>query len=239
MNIGQLYQFVNFELNKYQSGSFSPDEFNTVLQATYLDVLKIKLGLPEDYQYATKMSSGAISRQAYQNSQMITDDISNFLFTVSVNRVGRWFPYPADYVLFSGAEYDQITNVNGGQPIVQSQYIEDVTDAEKKFRKPNAIIPPTMQYPIIAFEASGLNVFPVDIQTIRLTYIRKPLVPVFGYTIDPLTGDVIYDPATSVQLEYKEILHNDYANMILKYIGLNIRDADAVNFGNERQIKGQ
>ena len=85
MDIGTLYQFVNFCLNKYQSGSYSPDEFNQVLAATYLDLLKIKLGLPEDFQLPTKGGINAVSRQQFQNSQTITDDIANFLTTVPVS----------------------------------------------------------------------------------------------------------------------------------------------------------
>ena len=240
MDIGTFYDFVNFCLNKYQSGSYSPAEFNTALAATYLDLLKIKLGLPEDFQLPTKNGINSVSRQQWQNSQTITDDISNFLETVTLTRTGRWFTYPSDYVRFSGAEYDLIitSNISGVQPSVTAQNITAVTDAEKKFQIPNAIIPPTDQYPILAFEANGLNVLPLDIKTFRLTYLREPIKPVFGYTINA-QNDVIYDPNTSVQLEYRPILHNDYAMLLMKYIGLNIRDADVVNFAETRQMAGQ
>ena len=220
MDIGTLYQFVNFCLNTYQAGSYSPDEFNQVLAATYLDLLKVKLGLPEDYQFPNKSSSGGVARQEYQNSQIITDDIANFITTVRIPRgTDGYFIRPTDYIRFSGAEYDMITtsNVPGQNPSVEVQYIEPVTDATKKFRKPNTIIPPENKYPIITFEGTGFRILPVNIPAFRLTYVRKPVVPVFGFTTDA-ENNVIYDPSTSVQLEYLEILHNDYAMMLMKYI---------------------
>lgn len=243
MNIGEFYQFVNFCLNTYQQGAYTPDEFNIALAGTYLDILKVKLGLPEDFQQTSKYGAdkGAMSRQQASNSQTISDDISNFLETVPLTRVGRFTLYPDDYVRFSGAEYDFITtsNIPFAQPTVEIRYIKPVTDSEKKFRQSNSIIFPSFEYPILAFEADGLNVLPKEIQKFRLTYYRLPVQPKFGYTIDPVTNDVIYDPNTSVQLEYKPILHNDYAVLLMKYIGLNIRDADIVNFAEKRQIQGQ
>lgn len=238
MTIWEIYEFVNFELNKFQSGSYTPDEFNQVLFATYLDPLKIKLGLPEEYQLPIRGNSGGVARQEYQISTTVTDAIRTLIRTTTINKVNNFFPYPADYVGYSGAEYDMITNVNGGQPLVQTQSIEPVTDAEKKFRQNNSIVAPDSGYPIITLEDGGFLINPANINSFRLTYVRAPQVPFLGYTLDA-QGNVIYDPTTSVQLEYPIIMHNDYCAIILKYIGLNIRDADPIQFGQERQLKGQ
>jgi hypothetical protein len=242
MDIGLLYKYINFLLNKYQSGSYSPDQFNELLAATYLDPLKIKIGLPEEYQYPSQGNSGGVARQNYQGSQTITDDIRPFIRTVPITKgVNGFFPYPTDYVRYSAAEYDMITNNNtcGGQPTVDTQSIEPVTDEQKKFRKNNTIIKPNTEFPIISFEDGGFLIDPKSISSFRLTYLRKPVVPYFAYTIDPVTGDVIYDPTNSVQLEYPEIMHNDYAAMLLKYIGLNVKDMDTIQFAEQRQNTGQ
>lgn len=241
MNIGEIYQFVNFVLNKYQSGSYSPDEFNQVLAATYLDLFKIKIGLPEEYQYPSKTTTGGVARQNYQGSQNITDDLRYFIKTVSINKQSSgFFLYPDNYIRHSASEYDYIINnhVCTGVPSVTEQSIEPVTDEQKKFRKNNSVIMPTLEYPIISFEDGGFLINPTTISTFRLTYLRKPLKPVLGYTLDA-AGNVIYDPATSVQLDYPEIMHNDYCAIIGKYIGINIRDAEVTGFNEQRQIAGQ
>lgn len=237
MDIGEIYQFVNFELNKYQSGSFDPAEFNQVLAATYLDPFKIKIGLPEEYQLG-----GATARQNYQDGQTITDDLRLFIKTDTlVKGANGFFAYPADYVRHSASEYDLIVNSNncGGAPDITAQPIEPVTDEEKKFRKSNSIIAPDNEYPIITFEDGGFLINPTNIARFRLTYLRMPVKPVFGYTYDPVTQEVVYDPNTSVQLEYPVIMHNDYCAMLIKYISLNIRDKAAEEFGEKRQIQGQ
>lgn len=242
MNIGEIYLFVNFELNKYQSGSFAPDEFNQVLTATYLDPFKIKIGLPEEYQFPSAKGGGSEARQNYQAGQTITDDLRLFIKTTPVVKARNgFFPYPADYVRHSASEYDKITNVNdcGAGPLVETQPIEPVTDEQKKFRKNNTVIRPDNDNPIISFEDGGFLIDPQNITQFRLTYLRLPAKPVFGYFFDPVTQEVTYDPSTSVQLEYPVIMHNDYCAMLIKYIALNIRDKDAEAFGEKRQITGQ
>lgn len=247
MNIGEIFQFVNFVLNKYQSASFSPDEFNQVLTATYLDPFKIKVGLPEEYQYPSRgangsSTTGGVARQNYQSSQNITDDLRYFIKTITINRQANsfFFLYPEDYIRHSASEYDYVLNNNscGGAPSVTEQSIEPVTDEQKKFRKNNTIVNPTSEYPIISFEDGGFLIDPKSVTTFRLTYLRRPVKPVFGYTLDA-AGNAIYNPATSVQLDYPEIMHNDYCAMIGKYIGINIRDEEVVGFNQQRQISGQ
>jgi len=242
LNIGEIYQFVNFELNKYQSGSFTPDEFNQVLAATYLDPFKVKIGLPEEYQFPSRNGGGAEARQNYQAGQTITDDLRLFIKTTVVTKVGSgFFPYPADYVRHSASEYDLIINNNGcgQQPSVYVQSIEPVTDEQKKFRLNNSIIAPDVEYPIISFEDRGFLINPKTITQFRLTYLRLPVKPVFGFFYDPVTQEVTYDPTTSIQLEYPVIMHNDYCAMLIKYIAENIRDDSARQFGEARQMNGQ
>lgn len=237
MNVDELYQWINFMSNKQQSGQISPDEFNKCLGALYLEPLRIKLGLPEEYQVGLPQA-----RQSYQVSQMITDDIKKFITeaTIDVNASG-FFPIPANYAYFSSLRYVYVEAVDDGcnaAPIVNDNFIEIVTDGEYVFRLNNAVTPPTLAYPIGNFYGSGIRIKPNDITQAILTYVRMPVKPIRNYTILPNDEDV-YNPTGSVQLEYPEMMHNDFAVIVAKYFGINLKDVDLINFASQRQNAGQ
>jgi hypothetical protein len=252
MTIGEFFEFIMGVVNKYQSGSYEPDQFNNALKATYLVPLKVKLGLPEDFQFPQHGIPTAVARQEFQNSQIISDDIANLVPTVMIPiSPSGYFTRPTDYIRYSMSEYDLITVQYSTfshcdsipppilEPIVETVSIEPVTDAVWAFRQSNSIIMPEPEYPIIRFGQSGFQVAPPTVKNIRLTYVRKPAVPVFGFTVDVSTGDYIYDPTTSTEIEYNEIMHLDYAVIMLKYIGANLSNQQIIDFAESIQKGGQ
>jgi hypothetical protein len=236
MTIDALYQWINFMANKQQSGAVSPDEFNLCLDALYLEPLKVKLGLPELYQVGQPTAP-----QSYQVSQTITDDVQRFILEADVNKNSQgFFTIPTNYVAFSSIRYIYVEAGDGcnAEPIVQDNFIEAVTDGELAIRTSNTIVPPTLDFPICAFYQQGIKVFPKDIDTIKLTYVRKPNKPFRNYTITP-NDENIFNPIGSVDLEYPDIMHNDFAVIVAKYFGINLKDGDLINFATTRQMAGQ
>ena len=79
-----------------------------------------------------------------------------------------------------------------------------------------------------------------DIYTGFLYYMRKPIKPVYAYTI--VGGrNIVYDPATSVQLEWRD---NDITTILLKAlasIGINMSDQEVSQFAelkNQQNYQG-
>jgi len=137
-NVNDIYLWVNFLANKYQSGAISDAEFNYALDAVNLDLFKLKVGLPEEYQV-----NAPFARQAWQVSNKISDDMRYFVTQVDINKnVGGIFPYPADYGAFSSMRYQRILNQLCDTPDVKTRTIELITDAELSERLDNTIIPP-------------------------------------------------------------------------------------------------
>lgn len=236
MTINVFYKWINFMANKQQSGAVSPDEFNLCLEALSLEPLKIKLGLPEEYQIGVPFA-----RQSYQVSQMITDDVRKFIKEVVINKNSSgYFEIPNDYILFSSMKYTFVGMADDCQAgaFTETQTIESVTDGELPFRLSNSIVPPTLDYPICAFYSGGIKVFPKEISQVELTYVRKPVTPFRNYLVTS-NDEEIFDPNGSIDFEYPEIMHNDIAVLIAKYFGINLKDADLVNFAQTRQITGQ
>ena len=81
MTIDAIFRWINFMSNKAQSGAISPDEFNLCLEALYLEPMKIKVGLPEEY-----LVGQPVARQSYQVSQTITDDLQKFIVPLTITK---------------------------------------------------------------------------------------------------------------------------------------------------------
>jgi len=75
----------------------------------------------------------------------------------------------------------------------------------------------------------------VNTYTGTVSYMRKPLKPVYGYTV---TGGrtIVYDPATSTQLEWRESDINMVLLKALSSIGINLSDAEVSQFA---ELKSQ
>lgn len=234
-NINDIYLWVNFLADKYMSRSISDDEFNQIIDVVSLDLFKLKVGLPEEYQM-----NAPFPRQAWQISNKISDDMRYFITEVAINKNNAGvFPYPANYGAFSSLRYSRILNNDCDAPDVKTRTIELVTDAELSERLDNTIIPPNYDYPVGAWYAAGWKVYPQVINTVDLTYLRLPTTPVRGFIFDPVTDLTQYDPATSVQLDYPKTLWIDFAVMCVKYLSINIREELLYQMAKDRQLSGQ
>lgn len=234
LNINDVSFFLDFVSNKYQSGSISPAEKNSAFAIVNLDILNQKIGLPEEYQ-----AGYPIPRQGWQITQKMTDDLRLFVKKATITKgVNGFFAYPADYAAFSSARYRWIQNNTSGNPSVEERWIEVVTDAELNLRLNSAIQPPDLRYPVMAYYDTGMIVYPTPVNQLELTYIRYPVQPVWGFTLSP-NDEPIYDPTTSVQIEYPETMYPNFAIRAARYLGINIREEDFVNYMLQRQTTGQ
>jgi hypothetical protein len=75
----------------------------------------------------------------------------------------------------------------------------------------------------------------VNTYTGAVSYMRKPIKPVYGYTV--VGGrTIVYDPATSTQLEWRESDVNMVLLKALSSIGINLSDAEVSQFA---EVKSQ
>jgi hypothetical protein len=80
---------------------------------------------------------------------------------------------------------------------------------------------PTRTAPIADIVDVGwYNLYPQVVHSGTIYYLKRPDVPVFGYT---QAGRVItYDPTTSTQLEWTEPYLNDVIFLALRFLGINL-----------------
>lgn len=227
MTVEEIRQWVDFELNKNQTGgTLSPEEYNLCLSWANQEYFKIKYGLPEQYRPGMPLPA-----QAWSVTQENIDALSPFLTA----KGGRDYPQlkididgratiPSDYVHASSIRYNDLAVEILSNDVVGNRLQSPITYPDKK-------------YPICTFYSGYIQFYPKDLGYVNFDYLRMPETPVWAYTI---VNDVpVYNPIASVQLEYAPIYHMDIANLIVSYAASNLRDQLAIQLAEQRKIQGE
>ncbi len=103
-----------------------------------------------------------------------------------------------------------------------------VNEDERADRLNSQINPVTITSPIGEMDVPRfINLYPTAGYTGTVTYFKRPVKPVYGYTV--ISGRVInYNPDTSVQLEWRDTEITQVILKSLRSIGINLPD-EAIN----------
>ncbi len=203
MTVEEIRIFIYAIANRDATGnSPTPEEYNSYLARANEELFNMGLRVEEN---------GTIT---YDVGQVATDAYAPFLVDVPLTGVNGIFALPADY-------RHTVCVDRAGRPatmLTKNQFDQIVIDP---------ITPPSDKYPYCMVLNNKINWAPPT-NTTLFTYLRKPLVPVWGFTI--INDEPIYDPSTSVQLEWPDWYHLLYCKLILAYLGFNFRDNDLVGY---------
>jgi hypothetical protein len=73
------------------------------------------------------------------------------------------------------------------------------------------------------------QIFPKEVRSGNMYYLRSPKTPLFSYT---QVGRVVtYNAGTSVNLEFSDIYVDKIISKALMFLGINMSEAEIVNFG--------
>jgi len=108
----------------------------------------------------------------------------------------------------------------GNKPIEELQRVDR---GELYYLLSSKLTAPTTGYPIYIYERKKLYVYPQSIQSgIQATYIRKPMDPVWNFT---LSGNAyVYNPDTSINFELHDAEQTEIVLKILLYAGVVVKD---------------
>lgn len=227
MTVEEIRQWVDFELNKNQTGgTLSPEEYNLCLKWANQEYFKLKYGLPEQYRPGQPLPA-----QAWAVTQENIDALSPFLSAQG----GRDYPplrvdvdgratIPSDYVHVSSVRYNDLA-------------VEVLSNDVIGNRLQSPIVYPDKKYPICTFYSGYIQFYPKDLGFVNFDYLRMPQTPVWGYTI--VNDQPVYNPNTSTQFEFSDIYHMDLAAMIVSYAASNLRDQLAIQLAEQRKIQGE
>jgi hypothetical protein len=219
MNISECLDFLNFWVNKKNNAWLTVNEAIEVIDRGQIA-------------YYTDLQS------RYATSQRIKDALAPFRdsydFTNADSLLGV-------ITVPSARNYMDLLDISinyavSGRGITAYVPIALINEDERAERLNSQLDPVTATNPI--GEQTGQGVFqlwPKIQYTGTVNFLRRPVKPVFGYTT--ISGRVlVYDSATSTQLEWNEQHIVPVLLKALASIGVNLSDEEASNFA---QIKSQ
>jgi len=224
MNLQERYELINFIAQSERTGLYmEPHEYNLLLQKNSILKFKKEIGLPEDY-----FNGQPTTKTAWEVSQRVTDMLRRFKVsaTTAVSPAGL-MTIPANYFYVTGVNDTYESNIKP---------VEILTDAEWGLRLRNSITTPSRNYPVARFMASTVEFNPVAISSVDWTYLRLPTTPVYAKKEE--NGILVFDSASSTELDWGEIAQEDITYMILEDLGIVIDPASINRYAREKATTG-
>lgn len=208
MDLNDQINFLNFWIAKERGAYYTIAELESLLDFGQMSVF--------DDLY-----------QKYATSQRIKDALAPFksVYNFTTLTSGYVIVPDDDYIKFLDLQiYFNISDRRVYYPV------KLINEDERADRLNSQIDPVTSTSPIGEQTAvKTFRLYPAHAYNGNVTYLRRPVKPVFGYNV--ISGRVIvYNPATSTQLEWGQDWINTILIKALKSIGINIKEADVSGF---------
>ena len=227
MNINKVYTYIAKTIaNKAQTGNLTPSDFNSLMPRAF-------------QQWVYKTYDDMTDGRGWQSNQSITDDLRFLLVRNKVMQVAKdgSLSVPSDYLHLSSINYNY-TRVYKGKTITKLKPVDVVRDNERAAFTGSDIYAPLLEskkYVISAFFDTYLQFYPADVGRVEFTYLRKPIDPVWNFTV--VNGRPVYDPTTSVDLEAPDEAVDEIAMIALSLFGINIRDQELISFSEAQKAQ--
>lgn len=214
MNISDVFSRLNFYINKTTGAFFTPDELTEMVDAG-------QMALYSDL------------KPKYATSQLIKDALSPFrrFFDFTPSGTISGYVVVPDLTYLDLLDLQITFTISGRTTYVP---VKMINEDERAYRLNSQIDPVTVTSPIGEQTAPRyFRLYPLSGYTGTVTYLRRPVKPVFGYSV--VSGRIIvYNPATSTQLEWRE---TEIPSIILKSLeiaGINLSDAEKTQIAQNK-----
>lgn len=143
---------------------------------------------------------------------------------IALNGSGQ-YTLPADFI-------HDIGEITSGSTDVM---VDVVDRAALALRRADALVPPSASYPICTFYETYIQFYPINITNVKFSYLKKPVQPVYAYTI--VSGRAVYDDTNSVDVEWNETDIGEVMVRTLSMLGVNLEDMKLVQWSEAQQQK--
>lgn len=216
MTLDSTYEFLNFWINKFTGSYYTPEQLDLVVDRG-------------------QMSLYADLEPKYATSQRIKDALSPFRssmdFTTGTTTNGL-ITIPANLNCLSIKDVMVEYTISG----TPTRYvpIPIVNEDERANALRSQIDAPTIYEPIAEQVGKGiLQLWPKEANAGTVTFLRRPVAPVYGYST--VSGRVIvYNSGASTQLEWSENWINAVLIKALSSIGINLTDQDITGYAEQK-----
>ena len=220
INVDTVYRTVLLIINKEQRGYLTPDEFNKTAAQVQLEIfneyfedLNQQLRVPEnDSEYANRVKNLQEKIEIFQTDGVCTPD-SDYYTT----------PNPTNF-------YKLGTVIYKDDKIVQ--YVQPNELLELNL---SPLTKPSLYWPVYTYKNERIYIHPKTItgNVISCTYIRKPLDPVWNFTLGT-NYQYVYNSTTSVDFELHPIEQTNLITRILLYSGIVIKDPQIIQIAAQQ-----
>jgi len=235
ISVDDVYKTVLLILNKEQRGYITPTEFNKIATQVQLEIFE------NYFQYENRQYRVPDNESEYSDRYKNVDEKIAIFKELSLGLskpTNEYFVEPADLYKLGTVIY---TDAKGNQIEVQKSQQNDFLYVDM-----SPLTKPSEKYPIYLYRNNRIYVKPDSIieDQVKVSYLRKPKDPRWGYTIDTNTGgyiydDTEYDPPTypsptdptywgSTDFELHETEQTELIIKILMYSGVVIRDPQII-----------
>ena len=208
MNLQDVFNELNFYINKFTGSFFSVSELEQILDIGQMSV------------YSDHKPKYAISQLS---KEILSPFRSSYNFTTQVS----------GYVIVPDTTYLDLLDLQIYFQISNREMYYSVSMLNEDTRADRLN---SQEDPVTITSPAGeqtaprtFRLYPTGTYNGTVTYLRRPVKPVFGYTI--ISGRVIvYDPNTSTQLEWRDSEIDLIIIKALECAGINLRAEDVSAF---------
>jgi|TARA_R100001443_G_scaffold21965_1_gene34192 hypothetical protein len=248
VNVNTVYQTVLLILNQQQRGYITPDEFNkiaaqaqlTIFEAYASDLNQQYRVSQNDTEYANRIKNIQLKLQPFQKyvsnttspgaitgTNPFTLNVSDYAIpTAPVPGVLGDF-YRLGSVIYKGIQLNQYAQRNEITQLLLSPLTQ-----------------PTKDFPIFLYEAGAtatsnnglLYIYPTSITNandINISYLAKPINPIWGFTLDGTTGAYLYSASASTDFQLDVSEQTEIILRILAYAGVIIEDPTIIQVASQ------
>lgn len=228
MTLFEIYDMVRLIANKDFDGNIvTPERFNQLIKVVNLELFRNKYGLPEEYQ-----PGRPIPLEYADVTLKNTDDLKRFRVSlINTPVTSGVMAYPSNYAHRDTIVYNFVKNIDGVNTTLPRE-VEILRESQLAERLGNYTKRPTTQNPCGVVRSGGVYIYPTTITEVDFYYYRFPVDPEFAYVQGD--GYITYNSASSTEFEWPSDEHFILTKMILSLVGINLREADLVNFAETK-----
>lgn len=201
-NLSNLYDFYQYIVRKERGVFVTPPQFTQNLDAGQLDAFEEYFKL-----YGVDGTTHDALRP-FRVYYMFTSDAAGIV------------TFPSDYQHILGTAYTVM-----GSTVNEITF---VNDDEFVSALMSQLRPVSIYSPIAADRGVGFQIYPSQLQIGFFNYIRRPAIPVYGFS--QVGRELTYNPLTSTQLEWTEVYQNNIIAKALRYAGINMDEQGVSQF---------
>lgn len=212
MNISEAFEFLNFWINKKTGAWYTISELELLVDRGQIS-------------YYTDI------KPRYATSQLVKDILSPFKETYNFTT------QVSGYVIIPDDNYLDLLDIQIWFTISdRTTYypVKLVNEDERANRLNSQISPVTVTSPIGEQTApKTFRLYPASAYNGNVTYLRRPVAPVFGYSVIS-ERVIVYNPNTSTQLEWRDTEIVPILLKSLQSVGVNLTSAEVSQYAQMR-----